>query len=55
MKILDFFAQPIRRIFDVHINKNAAVRPDGWKGYRSLAEGYHINQALNKNGAEFNS
>jgi len=48
-KIDDFSAKELRTIFDQHIDKNAKVTTDKWKGYRPIAKEYDIEQ-INSNG-----
>jgi transposase-like protein len=53
LKIKDFSAKSLRKIFDKHITQNAQVTTDEWKGYRPIAKTYNIAQIPSKNGANF--
>ena len=48
-KIDNFSAKELKTIFDAHIDKNAKVTTDKWKGYRPIAKAYDIEQ-INSNG-----
>jgi hypothetical protein len=48
-KIDNFSAKELKTIFDAHIDKNAKVTTDKWKGYRPIAQAYDIEQ-INSNG-----
>ena len=53
MKISDFSAKSLRKIFDAHIDKSAEVRTDEWKGYKPLAKDYQISQIPSDKGGNF--
>lgn len=52
-KIPDYSAKSLRKIFEKHIDINAKVTTDKWKGYRSIAKDYDITQVLSDKGANF--
>jgi transcription elongation factor Elf1 len=52
--ITDFSAKSLRQIFDNHINIDAKVVADGWRGYAPLKEIYKkLTQQLSQNGTNF--
>ncbi len=53
MVINDFSAKSLSPIFEKHIDKNAKVTTDLWKGYRPIAQHYDINQIPSNNGMNF--
>lgn len=53
MRIDDFSAQSLVKIFDKHIDKTAKVRTDEWKGYRPLFKEYNITQVPSDHGGNF--
>jgi len=53
MKIDDFSAQSLVKIFDKHIDQKAKVRTDQWKGYRPLFKNYNITQIPSDHGGNF--
>jgi transposase-like protein len=53
MKIDDFSAQSLVKIFDKHIDQKAKVRTDQWKGYRPLFKNYNITQIPSNHGGNF--
>lgn len=53
IRIDDFSAQSLVKIFDKHIDKKAKVRTDGWKGYRPLFRDYDITQVPSNHGGNF--
>lgn len=53
LKIKDFSGKSLREIFDKHINKQAKVVTDEWKGYRAVSKDYNITQIPSNNGLNF--
>jgi transposase-like protein len=53
MKIEDYSAKSLRRIFEKHIGKEAVITTDKWKGYNPIAKDYNITQILSDNGSNF--
>ena len=53
MKINDFSAKSLSKIFAKHIDENAKVRTDEWRGYRPLFKKFHITQIPSNNGGNF--
>lgn len=53
LKIDDFSAKELEKIFDKHIDENAKVTTDLWRGYRPLFEYYNITQIKSNNGQNF--
>ncbi|WP_428224999.1 IS1595 family transposase [Flavobacterium sp.] len=53
LKIKDFSSKSLRQIFDKHIEKEARITTDKWKGYAPISEEYNITQILSKNGSNF--
>lgn len=53
LKIKDFSSKSLRQIFDKHIDKEAKVTTDKWKGYAPLSDEYDITQILSENGSNF--
>lgn len=53
LKIKDFSSKSLRQIFDKHIEKEAKITTDKWKGYAPISEEYNITQILSKNGSNF--
>ena len=53
MKIDDFSALSLTAIFDKHIDEQAKVRTDEWKGYRPLFKKYNITQVPSDKGGNF--
>jgi len=53
LKIDNFSAKELEKIFDKHIDQNAKVTTDKWKGYRPLFEDYHITQIESNGGKNF--
>lgn len=43
-------AENLNKLFDKHIDKNALVTTDGWRGYAPLKKGRNINQVLSEKG-----
>lgn len=52
-KIEDYSAKSLKRMFDKHIDKQAKVTTDKWKGYNPIAKEYNITQVLSNKGANF--
>ncbi len=53
MRIEDFSAKSLQYIFVNHINRDAKVITDKWKGYRPIAKAYNITQIESDNGMNF--
>lgn len=53
MKIENFSGKELKRIFDGHIDKEARVTTDMWRGYRPLSNTYNIEQIPSNGGMNF--
>jgi len=53
MKILNYSAKELKRIFVEHISKEAKVKTDCWRGYRPLMKDYEITQIESDGGVNF--
>jgi transposase-like protein len=53
LKIKDFSSGSLVGIFDKHINFDAKVTTDEWRGYGPIAKNYPINQIPSNNGLNF--
>lgn len=53
MRIDNFSAQSLIKIFDKHIDEKAKVRTDEWKGYRPISKEYDITQGPSDKGGNF--
>lgn len=53
IKIEDYSAKSLCRIFEKHIGKEAIITTDKWKGYNPIAKDYNITQILSDNGSNF--
>lgn len=54
MKISDYSAKELQRIFDAHISKEASVRTDKWKGYLPVKLAYpKLEQEYSEKGSNF--
>ena len=53
MKIEDFSAQSLQYIFVNHINRDAKVTTDKWRGYKPIAKAYDVTQIESNNGLNF--
>jgi len=53
LKIDNFSAKELAKIFDKHINDNAAITTDLWRGYRPLFKDYNITQIESNKGKNF--
>lgn len=53
LKIDNFSSKELDKIFDKHIDKNAKITTDKWKGYRPLFKDYNITQILSNQGKNF--
>lgn len=53
IKINDFSAKSLTRIFDKHISKKAKTTTDQWKGYNPISKDYNITQIPSNSGANF--
>lgn len=52
-KIPDYSSKSLRKIFEKHIDINAKVTTDKWKGYNPISKDYDITQVLSDKGANF--
>lgn len=53
LKINDFSSKSLQTIFDKHIDKEAKVTTDQWKGYIPIAREYNITQTPSDKGKNF--
>lgn len=53
MRIDDFSAESLQYIFVKHINRDAKITTDKWKGYRPISKAYNITQIESNNGLNF--
>ncbi|QTE22850.1 IS1595 family transposase [Polaribacter cellanae] len=53
LKIDNFSAKELEKIFTKHIDENATITTDLWKGYRPLSKEYKITQIESDNGKNF--
>ena len=53
MKINDFSSKSLQTIFDKHIDIDATITTDQWKGYRPISKAYNIVQIPSNNGKNF--
>jgi transposase-like protein len=53
LKINNFSSKELEKIFEKHIDKNAIITTDLWRGYRPLFENYNITQIESNNGKNF--
>ncbi len=53
LKINDFSAKSLKPIFENHIDKEAQVTTDEWKGYRPISKEYSIRQMPSELGLNF--
>jgi transposase-like protein len=53
IKIDNYSAKELRRLFDKHVSKEAKVTTDEWKGYKPLMSEYKIVQIKSDNGMNF--
>jgi len=53
MKINNYSTKELKKLFEKHISKEAAITTDKWKGYRPLMEQYDITQIESDNGMNF--
>jgi transposase-like protein len=53
LKIDNYSAKELETIFDKHIDKNAVITTDKWKGYRPLSKDYNITQIESNKGKNF--
>jgi len=52
-QIPDYSARSLRKMFDRHIDKEAKITSDKWKGYNPIANDYDLTQILSDKGANF--
>lgn len=53
MRIQDYSAKELKKIFEAHISAKAKVTTDLWKGYRPLMKDYDISQIESDGGLNF--
>lgn len=53
MKIENYSAKELKKLFTAHISASAIVTTDLWKGYRPLMKDYNISQIESDNGLNF--
>lgn len=53
LKIYNYSAKELEAIFNKHIDKNAVITTDKWKGYRPLSKDYNITQIESNKGKNF--
>lgn len=53
MKIENYSAKELKKMFEAHISTDASVTTDLWKGYRPLMKEYNISQIKSNNGLNF--
>lgn len=53
MKIENYSAKELKKMFEAHISTDASVTTDLWKGYRPLMKEYNILQIKSDNGLNF--
>ena len=53
LKIDNFSAKELGTIFDKHLDGNAVITTDKWKGYRPICKDYNINQIESNKGKNF--
>ena len=53
MKIENYSAQELKKLFDIYISEEASVTTDLWKGYRPLMKNYNIAQIKSNGGLNF--
>ncbi len=53
MKIENYSAKELKKMFEAHISTDASVTTDLWKGYRPLMKEYNISQIESDNGLNF--
>jgi len=53
LKIDNFSAKELEKIFEKHIDENAIITTDQWRGYRPLFKDYNITQIESNNGKNF--
>lgn len=53
LKIDDYSAKELKTIFDKHLDKNAKITTDQWRGYRPLIKEYTITQIESNQGKNF--
>ena len=52
-QIPDYSAKSLRKMFDKHIDKEAKITTDKWKGYNPIAKDYNLTQILSDKGESF--
>ena len=53
IRINDFSSKELEKIFSKHIDQQASITTDLWKGYRPLSKKYNITQIESNNGLNF--
>lgn len=52
-KISDYSSKSLGKIFEKHIDKDAQITTDKWKGYNPIAKEYNLTQILSDKGGNF--
>lgn len=52
-RIPDYSAKSLRKMFEKHIDKDAKITTDKWKGYIPIAKEYDLTQILSDKGSNF--
>lgn len=52
-RITDYSAKSLRKMFEKHIDKDAKITTDKWKGYNPIAKEYDLTQILSDKGSNF--
>jgi transposase-like protein len=53
MRIENYSTKELKKLFDMHISKEATVITDKWKGYKPLMDEYNITQIESSHGLNF--
>jgi len=53
LKIDNFSSKQLKKMFDKHIDQQAKITTDLWKGYRPISKQYNITQIESNNGLNF--
>lgn len=53
IKINDYSAKEIGKLFEKHVSAEATIRTDGWTAYEKLGKQWNITQLLSKKGKNF--
>ena len=52
-QIPDYSSKSLRKIFEKHIDKDARITTDKWKGYNPIAKDFDLTQILSGKGSKF--